>query len=288
MAHRWKFAVACAVVLAPLTAARAQSAPAASPLTIFFTAQDASPLTSADLRVTVDKKPVQVLSLRPAKSDKLLFALLIDASGSQMKDARPIRETATQIFQQLSSQGGVGYLGAFSDTFRFSKSPIAAQEVQRLLDGIQFRGGTSLYDAIATCAQQLGRQAHPDFPRRAIILITDGGDNQSHLTQKQAAEAAEREGIAVFSLDTSRGGVPTAQAKDANFELNNMGRDTGGEVVIPRTVATAVTGLLDALEHQWELTIAAPALPSGKLYALSVKTIQKHVQITAPEHITLP
>lgn len=282
MAQRWKFAVACAVVLAPLTAARAQSAPAASPLTIFITAQDASPLTSAGLRVTVDKKPVQVVSVRSAKADKLVFVLLVDTSTSQAPYAGAIRQTANRIFQQLSSRGEVGYFGTFTDSLHLSNAPTSAGRVQKVLDGTQFFGGTSLYDAVAESARQLTTQAHPDSSRRVIIVLSDGSDDHSDLTLEKLLDAVEPEEIPIVSLVTPK------SERMGRRALKLMSSLTGGEAIEPKDVQAGVAPLLDALDHQWELTIAAPPGPSGKLYPLSVATKQKHVHISAPEHITLP
>lgn len=290
MARHWRFALACAFLCAFSIPVRAQTAPAAPPLTIFFIASTTNhaSFASGDLSVTVDKKPAQILSVRPAKTDKLLFALLIDVSGSQMKDARPIRETATQIFQQLSSRGDVGYLGTFNDSVHLSAAPMAAGDVARTLADTEFGKRTALFDAIGACALQLSRQAHPDFPRRVIIVITDGGDNNSHLTPEKAKAAVEREGIAVFSLGIIDAGAATVEEQAGPALLRVLSHATGGEVVTPRTVGEAVTGLLSALDQQWEITIAPPAVPRGKLYKLSVKTTPKRVQIVAPDHIEIP
>lgn len=266
-------------------------APPASPLTIFLTvsAPDNSPLTANSLRVTVDKKPVQALSLRPAQSDKLLFVLLVDTSASQAPYADAIRKTATRIFQQLASEGGVGYLGTFADRLHLGNAPLPGSDIPGALANIQFSGGTALYESIATCSRVLSRQAQPDSPRRVILVITDGNDNRSHIASHQAQEAAESEGIAIFSLNTSgRDDARTIEQADDQQNLNEISRDTGGAMMRPLDVDAAVASLLLALHHQWELTIAAPAAHDGKLHPLTVHTSQKHVHLSAPVQIQLP
>lgn len=284
MAQRWKFAVACALLFAPIIHAQAQTTPA-SPLAILIAAStpEASPLTPDSLRVTVDKKPAQVLSLRSARADKLLFVLLIDFSGSQAPDADVIRHAATQIFEQLSSQGDVGYLGVFSDSLRLSNGPILASGVvPRVLDRTQFSGGTSLYDAVAESGRQLSGREYAGFPRRAMIVLSDGEDDNSNLSLLGLLNTVEPEGVPIFSIITPKGGRMGRRA------LKLMSSLTGGEAVAPRTVDAGVAPLLAALEQQWELTIAPPAIPRGKLELLSVRSTQKQARIYAPDQVELP
>jgi Mg-chelatase subunit ChlD len=317
MLRRCKLALGCALVLALSLDCRAQApsaaAPNASPLTVFITAStpDHSPLVSSDLRVTIGRKPVQVLSLRPAPTHKLLFALLVDASGSEKADADAIRRAAVRIFQHLASQGGVGYLGTFGTRLHLSPAPVPAGDVAGSLAHAHFHGQTALYDSLVACSHQLSRRAHPDFPRRVIILISDGDDNASHTWGQKAIKAAEGEGISVFWLDTLGiqdqsslpidmvwGGQPL-EAVRSEEDLHQMAHDTGGEVIMPpprkccwvndgrSDLNTATASLLKALNQQWELTIAAPAGHDGQLHALEVRTSQKQVRIFAPAHLAL-
>lgn len=281
MAPRWKFVLIC-VLSACCIPGRAQTAPAAPPLTIFFTAQNGAALTPDSIRVTVDKKPAQILSLRSAKNDKLLFALLVDASGSQLPYADAIQRAASQIFQQLSAQGGVGYLGTFTDKLRLSNAPVAASTVTKVLASTQFFGGTSLYDAVAECSRQLSSQPHPDSSRRAIIVLSDGTDDDSDLSLEKLLDTIEPQGIPIFSVISPKGNRYGRRA------LQLMSSLTGGDAIAPPSVDAGVVPLLTALDQQWELTIAPPDLPRGDLYELSIKTTQKHVQLDAPDRVEIP
>lgn len=290
MLRHWKAAASCFFLLSSLIGAGAQSSPAPSahPLTIFITAStaDNSPLDPAALRVTLDGKPAQVLSLHTAKNDKLLFVLLVDVSTSQAPYADAVRHAATRIFQQISSQGGVGYLGTFTGSLRLSNGPILASGVvPKALDSTQFFGPSSIYDAVAASSRLLRRQAQPDFPRRAIILITDGDDDASDRTLEKLLDAVEPEGTPIFSLATPHSNGYGGYGRRA---LKLMSSLTGGVAIAPRNLDAGVAPLLSALDQQWQLTIAAPADQSGKPGTLSVKTRQKHVHISAPAQVEIP
>jgi Ca-activated chloride channel homolog len=65
---------------------------------------------------------------------------------------------------------------------------------------LRIGGDTAIYDAVSVASQQLARGQETQLVRRAIILITDGDDNSSHISLKQAEEDAEREECAVYVL----------------------------------------------------------------------------------------
>jgi hypothetical protein len=98
--HRFLLCGALLVGFAcPHRVAAQETAPqpaANSPVKIYVTAsgKDGSPaaLTSSDFLAFIDKQQVQVTSLRPAKQDKLLFALLIDGSTSDVSMETQLRK----------------------------------------------------------------------------------------------------------------------------------------------------------------------------------------------------
>jgi len=69
-------------------------------------------------------------------------------------------------------------------------------------------GDTAIYDAVSDATRHLAEIRETQPVRRAIILITDGDDNSSHISLKQAEEDAQREECAVYvmSLNPQKGG----------------------------------------------------------------------------------
>ncbi|MGH9529307.1 MAG: VWA domain-containing protein [Terriglobales bacterium] len=262
-----------------------QSAPSGkSPIQVFLTASDkhrspTSP-TQSELSVTVDKQPVQINALRSVKNDPLLFAVLVDRSGSDAKSAGLIRTAALRLFQTLSTDGNRGYLVLFNDSVVISTGPVQTSEAQALLNAAQFGGGTAVYDAILrTCIEKISRSANPEFPRRAILLISDGDDNASHVTHAAAEEALEREGVALFSLMV--GSPPEPNEKF----LKEVSRDTGGEAIRAKNLVDGPALLLAAIAGQWVLSFV-PAQPlDHALHSLGIKSLQKDLRVSAPARI---
>jgi Ca-activated chloride channel homolog len=254
-------------------------------LQVFLTASGRhdSPATPAqsELSVSVDKQPAQINTLRSAKTDALLFALLVDTSRSDAGSANLIRKAALQLFESLSAGGNQGYLVLFNSSVVVSRQPLLPAQAKTVLDAAAFGGGTAVYDAVAqTCIQKLSRSGNPDTPRRAILLISDGEDNQSHVTHTNAEETAEREGVAVFSLVT----WSDLSGPEGEHFLKEVSHDTGGQAIRVKNLTDGVAPLLATVEDQWALSFVPAQSLDRKLHSLDVKTGQKDVRIFAPAH----
>jgi Ca-activated chloride channel family protein len=247
---------------------------------------------SSKLNATVDKQPAQVLSLRPAKDEKLLFAVMVDVSGSERARAQLIKDVATGIFEGLSNNQCHGYLVLVDQTVQRSTRPLQPSEVAAMIDKVGFGGGTALFDGIAQISDKvLGVSQNPDTPRRILILLSDGDDNDSHLTFANAEEVAEREGVAVFSLvaDTAPGpGSPGFSGSSQGEEiLRQVSKDTGGREIVVNKLSEGIAPLLAAIQGQSVLTIVPSQAADQKLHSLVVKTTEKDISVSVPAHILL-
>ena len=261
--------------------------PGKPPVEIFLTASGKNSVPvlveQAELTVTLDKQPAQVTSLRSAKDDKLLFAVMIDVSTSNRAQADSIKEAANQLFQGLSTGSHRGYLVAFDVSARISNRPLEPSEAPKALDGLQFGGATALFDAIAqTSTTVLSKSRNPDIARRVIILLSDGDDNQSRTHPQDAEEKAERDGVSIFSLDT------TFAHNRGEDMLKELATKTGGQAITDWKMEEGVKTLLEAINFQSVLTFVPTPASNHDLHSHSVKSLRKDIQISAPAQVALP
>lgn len=292
MIHPLRIVPSCALLLALASSAYtvAQSVPPQAPaghsIQIYLTASGrksaAAALDQTELRALIDKQPAQIASLRAAKDDKLTFALLIDTSSSDTSRAEQIREAATQVFEGFSAGGNQGYLVVFNTGVALIKVPLGPSAAASIIHRVQFGGGTALYDAIGeTCTQLLSRSKNPDFPRRVIILITDGDDNQSQITLKKSQDIANQEGIAVFSL------APHLNETNGEDILKKISKSTGGQTIVADTLNEGVASLFAAIDEQWVVSLVPQKAPDQKLHTLMIATTQHGVSLSVPAKILL-
>jgi hypothetical protein len=270
--------------------------PSKPPLQIYFTAagkhdSSATPLQS-EMDVSIDGLPAQIASLHPADHDKLLFALLVDISGSEAATVTEIKAAAIKLFQGLLAEGDEGHLVVFNTQVAMSRKPVQLSEVQRKLDSVQFLGRSALFDAIGdTCTEILSKSENPEYPRRVILLITDGMENTSRIDSSKAEEIAEREGVPLFALSTevslfnnSEFGPRVTQSG----QFHHLIEATGGLEVSGTTLEKGVAPLINAVHRQWALELVPRQNCSQRLCSLKVKTSQKDLRICVPANILLP
>jgi VWFA-related protein len=279
----------------------AQTAPPSNrPLHIYITASgkdDSSPiLTLSKLKGRIDKQDAQLTSLRSANADKMRFAVLVDASNSETKQAESIGEAAVQLFRGLLEQGNEGYLLVFNEQVFTSSKPLQLSEVRQALESgvhqarecVEPCGGSSINDAIAFASQKiLDKLGNPEIPRRVIFLISDGEDNASKINLSETLEIATREVVSIFSLQTGTSEMGSSEARHAKRFLELASLDTGGQSFRPKRVEEGVPLLLDAIHKQWVLGVVPSQVHDQKLHDLSIKNSEKNVQISVPAFIFL-
>jgi hypothetical protein len=297
MVRHWQYILCGALLLGiacqnPVAAQGVSSA--SSPVEVYFTAAgkgETPPVTTlSQLSASIDKQPTQVTSLRSAAGDKLLFALLVDISGSDNRVGADVKQAALQIFQGLLAEGNEGHLVVFNTQIQMSEKPVQLSEVQSKLDSVQFRGRTALFDAIGeTCAKILSRAGNPGFPRRAIFLISDGGDNASRIGLAKAEKIAEEQGVAIFFLAVAPDPyAATPEEREGAHTTAHLAEFTGGQTLLPERLEDGVQPLLNAVHRQWVVDLLPTQAPDQKLHSLTIKSSQKNLRLSVPAHIFLP
>src|ERR1700678_218301 len=153
-------------------------------------------LNESDFSILDDHKPPQsILNFRRETDLPLHLGLLIDVSGSVHSSFEFEQDAATDFLQHTVR---LGFDKAFIVGFN-QKSQLAqdfTDNVQLLSGGIhrlQDGGGTALYDAIYGAGKERFLSDRPDHPtRKAIVVVSDGEDNQSEVSRAQAIEMAQR------------------------------------------------------------------------------------------------
>jgi len=115
-------------------------------------------------------------------------------------------------------------------------------------------GGTAMYDALYfACRDKLMKSGQVGPVRRAIILLSDGDDNQSHVTREEAIEMAERAEVIVYTISTNVSG----STQRGDKVLVRIADATGGRAFFPfqvTDVANAFSEIQDELRSQYALS----------------------------------
>jgi VWFA-related protein len=107
---------------------------------------------------------------------------------------------------------------------------VLAQAAQMIGSG----GSTALYDALCEAARdKLAGQSG----RRVIVIMSDGIDNSSRVSQHQALEVAQKNDVLVYAVSTNRiQGLVLPDQKFGDANLSVLAAETGGRVLNPSKI----------------------------------------------------
>ena len=159
-------------------------------------------LASSDLEVLEDGVPQKIDTFHEAL-DPVSIVLTLDASGSMVKAADSVRQTAREFVSAVPKEDRLALI-TFSDEPRF-EHVLSADRKQTLagIDKYTPVGGTALYDAIWDSLLHLKKEKG----RRAIVVLSDGRDENnpgtapgSAHTFEEVLELTREVGAAVFAV----------------------------------------------------------------------------------------
>ncbi|HTD43456.1 MAG TPA: VWA domain-containing protein, partial [Bryobacteraceae bacterium] len=226
-------------------------------------------MKQSDFRVLDDNKPPEVVrSFRAETNLPLQVGLLIDASNSVRDRFKFEQESAIEFLNQtVRPQSDQAFVVGFDVTPEVTQdftdnTELLAHGVHELRPG----GGTALYDALYfACRDKLLKTPKSITVRRAIILLSDGDDNQSHVTREEAIEMAQRAEAVVYTISTNVSGT----AGPGDKVLDRIADATGGRPFHPfqiRDVANAFAEIQDELRSQYAVTYKPADLKSDGHY----------------------
>jgi Ca-activated chloride channel homolog len=217
-----------------------------------------SSLTRKDFEVLDGGQRRELIDFQSDATAPASVALLIDGSGSMSLGAATdySRRISSDILASLDSRRDNAALLSF-DTRLLTLCEFTRDfgRIREGLDDVNAFGSTSLYDAIAGSA---ARVADRTQNRRAVIVLTDGGDNASAYSPEQAAWIASTIDVPVYIFAVGEGATPPVKTdgkKEPN-PLAQLAQATGGDFFIantPELIASAVKRVADELRHQYVL-----------------------------------
>jgi VWFA-related protein len=230
-------------------------------------------LTRDDFQIIEEGEDVPILDLQADDSSPATVALLVDGSGSMRLGAAldGSRRISESVLRGLNGKRDAAALFSF-DTRLITLHDFTNDfhRVRRGLDELDAWGSTSLYDAIAGTAGVIGERVGT---RRAMIVLTDGGDTTSTYSPEAVAGIASTIDVPVYVF---------ALGTDKTSALAAIARATGGELFVARTdeqIAAGIAKVLDELRHQY--VFAFNGSESGGVRQVEIRTRKPQMKVTS-------
>ena len=231
-------------------------------------------LHKEDFKVFEDgvEQPISNFSMEDAP---LSIGLLFDVSGSMRNKIRKATEATAAFFKTSNSQDEF-FLVEFSDrpklTVPFTTDP---NEVYDEIAHAKPFGRTALLDAIHMA---MGQMKHARNLRKALIIVSDGGDNRSRHTEREIKNAMLESDVQVYAMGIfDLDGAPKHSLEEQNGPqlLEDLAEETGGReypVASLDDLPSISTRIGNQLRNQYLLGYS-PLNPErdGKFRNISVK-----------------
>jgi Ca-activated chloride channel homolog len=218
-------------------------------------------LNQSDFALLDDQKaPARVNSFHQQINLPLRVGILIDTSSSIRSRFQFEQQSATEfLLQVLRAKNDRAFVMGFDVTPTVTTDWTNDQDaLETGIDKLRPEGGTALFDALyVACRDKLLTERGPEPVRKAIILVSDGEDNQSRVYMPEAIKECERAETIIYAISTNW----TPSRGEGDKVLTDLAEQTGGEVFFPPSVeemATSFKDVEEALRSQYAL-IYTPA-----------------------------
>jgi VWFA-related protein len=228
-------------------------------------------LSRTDIRILDDQSQVERFEdFARDENLPLRLGVLLDASDSVKRVLPEERTTALSFVQQvLRPQSDRAFVMAFGTQSHFWEGTpdTMPNVVDRLVEPAW---GTNLYDALyEACGAHLWQHHEADFVHRAIVLISDGDDTQSHRTLKDVIAIAQRSETQIYAL-TLRS---TKKPAPGDNVMRRLAETTGGRFFAASTskeLQQAFSGIEQEMRSQYFVTFR-PQQPKPGFHELRVE-----------------
>jgi VWFA-related protein len=223
----------------------------------------------------LEKKKGQTISQFTAESDlPLRLAILIDTSNSIRDRFRFEQQAAVEFINStVRPRQDKAMLVSFdSSTELVSDLTDDPEKLAAAVRSLRPGGGTSLYDAIFyACRDKLQLDQPRDKFRRALIIVSDGDDNQSRVTRDQALEMAQKADTVIYAISTNISRIEGSGDK----VLKYLAAETGGQAFFPFKVedlSQSFENISNELRHQYNIFYKPePLLTDGQYHPVDLR-----------------
>ncbi|MBI3279760.1 MAG: VWA domain-containing protein [Acidobacteria bacterium] len=225
-----------------------------------------------------EDKAEQTIGYFSSEDAPLSVGLVFDASGSMGSKLSKSRQAAVQFFK-LANPEDEFFLIQFNDKPELMVPfTTNTEEIQNRLTFTQSKGKTALLDGVYM-ALNLMKKAHN--PRKAILILSDGGDNSSRYTESEIKNLIREADVQVYAIgiyEPLAGRGRTAEELAGPGLLSEIAEQTGGRhfpVENPNELPDVAAKIGIVLRNQYVLGYTPTNLvKDGKYRKVQVKLQQ--------------
>jgi len=220
----------------------------------------------------------QKISHFSAEDAPLSVGILVDTSGSMGGKLDTSRRAVAQFLKTMTAQDE-SFLIEFNDQATLLQ-PFTGDtsQIERKLSSTASRGLTAMLDAIHMALQEMKNAKNP---RKAILIVSDGGDNNSQVTSTQIQDLVREADVQIFAMGVFEPTISfglTVAEKGGPRLLSDIAEQTGGRALAASNPSElpAVAGRIGIeLRNQYVLAYSPTNEErDGKFRKVEIKLVQ--------------
>jgi VWFA-related protein len=236
-------------------------------------------LEKENFKLTEDKQPQEITQFS-SEDAPLSVGVVFDCSGSMGHKLDKSRQAVAQFFK-LANPEDEFFLVQFNDSANviqpFTRN---LEEIQNKLAFTQSKGRTALLDAVYMAMHEMKKARNP---RKALLLISDGGDNSSRYTEAEIKTLVKEADVQIYAIgiyESVGARTRTPEETTGPALLTEIAEQTGGrqyQVDDLNELPDVAAKIGVELRNQYILGYSPKNLSrDGKYRRVQVRLVQPH------------
>lgn len=224
-------------------------------------------LNRDDFEVFENKKPQQIAEFTSESDLPLRLGILVDTSNSIRDRFRFQQEAAVNFVNGVMRDQDKAMVVSFDSAAELvSDLTNDTGKLEKAIRDLRPGGGTALFDAIYFACRDKLMQDQPLYKfRRAMVVLSDGEDNNSRSSRDQALEMAQKADVVIYTISTNISRQPT----DGDKIMRYFAQETGGVAFFPFQASDlnqSFENIANELRHQYNLYYRPDPLKNDGLF----------------------
>ncbi len=230
-------------------------------------------LNRSDFQVFENKKPQEITEFTSETDLPLRLAILVDTSNSIRDRFHFQQEAATNFVNSVMRKQDKAIVVSFDTAAELvADMTDDTNKLENAIRGMRPGGGTAFFDAIYYACKDKLMLDQPLYKfRRAMVILSDGEDNESHTSREQALEMAQRADTVIYTISTNISHVETEGDKIMRY----FAEQTGGASFFPfqaNDLNQSFENIANELRHQYNLFYRPdPGKNDGLYHSVQIK-----------------
>jgi Ca-activated chloride channel family protein len=155
------------------------------------------------------------------------IGVIFDLSGSMSNKVVRSRESIVQFLKTANPQDEFFVIGFNDRPELIEDFTSSVDDIEARLEMVKPGHRTALLDAIYF---GLNKMKDAKYPRKALLVVSDGGDNRSRYTENEVRSAVRESDVQIYSIGIFDQYAPTTEERLGPLLLNDISEETGGRL----------------------------------------------------------